>query len=129
MAAFKRISDAGNLIGKTALVRVDFNVPAKDGVVTDATRISRALPAIEELSKKGAKVILLSHFGRPGGKRDEKDSLRPVATKLEELIGRKVAFADDCIGAAAATALPHRKRALSNCCAGDQVCDERKFPS
>lgn len=85
------------------LVRVDFNVPAKDGVVTDATRIERALPAIEELSKKGAKIILLSHFGRPGGKRDEKESLRPVAKKLEALLGRKIAFADDCIGEAAAS--------------------------
>lgn len=101
MAGYRTIDDL-DVAGKRVLVRVDFNVPAKDGVVTDATRITRALPAIEELSKKGAKVILLSHFGRPGGKRDEKDTLRPVARKLEELLGRKVAFADDCIGPAAA---------------------------
>lgn len=101
MAGYRTIDDL-DVAGKRVLVRVDFNVPAKDGVVTDATRITRALPAIEELSKKGAKVILLSHFGRPGGKRDEKDTLRPVARKLEELLGRKVAFAEDCIGPAAA---------------------------
>jgi phosphoglycerate kinase len=101
LSAYGTIDDL-DVAGKRVLVRVDFNVPAKDGVVTDATRISRALPAIEELSKKGAKVILLSHFGRPGGKREEKDSLRPVAKKLEELLGREIAFADDCIGEAAA---------------------------
>lgn len=101
MSAYRTIDDL-DVAGRRVLVRVDFNVPAKDGVVTDATRISRALPAIEELSKKGAKVILLSHFGRPGGKREEKDSLRPVAKKLEELLGRKVRFADDCVGAEAA---------------------------
>lgn len=101
MRAFRTIDDL-DVAGKRVLVRVDFNVPAKNGVVTDATRIKRALPAIEELSKKGAKVILLSHFGRPGGKREEIDSLRPVAAKLEELLKRKVLFADDCVGGAAA---------------------------
>jgi phosphoglycerate kinase len=94
--------DLATLRGQRVFVRVDFNVPMKDGAVAEATRLERALPAIEELSKKGAKVILLSHFGRPGGKREEKDSLRPVAKKLEVLLGRKVRFADDCVGAAAA---------------------------
>ena len=97
MAAYKTIDDL-DVAGKRALVRVDFNVPAKDGVVTETTRIERALPTIQELSKKGAKVILLSHFGRPGGKRDEKESLKPVAKKLEQLLGGGVLFADDCIG-------------------------------
>lgn len=97
MAAYRTIDDL-DVAGKRALVRVDFNVPAKDGVVTDATRIERALPTIQELSKKGAKVILLSHFGRPGGARDEKESLRPVAKKLEQLLGGGVLFADDCVG-------------------------------
>ncbi len=101
MAGYRTIDDL-DVAGKRVLVRVDFNVPMKDGVVTDATRIERALPAIEELSKKGAKVILLSHFGRPGGKREERDSLQPVAKKLEELLKRKVAFAADCIGEEAA---------------------------
>lgn len=97
MAAYRTIDDL-EVAGKRALVRVDFNVPAKDGVVTEATRIERALPTIQELSKKGAKVILLSHFGRPGGKREEKDSLKPVAKKLEQLLGGGVLFAEDCIG-------------------------------
>ncbi|MDZ7629020.1 MAG: phosphoglycerate kinase [Parvularculaceae bacterium] len=97
MSAYKTLDDL-DVAGKRILVRVDFNVPVKDGVVTEATRIERALPTIQELSKKGAKVILLSHFGRPGGKRDEKESLRPVAKKLEQLLGGGVLFAEDCIG-------------------------------
>ncbi|MEK7265675.1 MAG: phosphoglycerate kinase [Pseudomonadota bacterium] len=100
MSAYRTIDDL-DVAGKRVLVRVDFNVPMKDGVVTEATRIERALPTIQELSKKGAKVILLSHFGRPGGKRDPKESLRPVAKKLEQLLGGSVDFADDCIGEAA----------------------------
>ncbi len=96
MTGFRTIDDL-DVRGKRVLVRVDFNVPAKDGAVTDATRIERALPTIEELSKKGAKVILLSHFGRPKG-RDPKESLKPVARKLEQLLGGSVDFADDCIG-------------------------------
>lgn len=102
MSAYRTIDEL-SVAGKRVLVRVDFNVPMKDGAVTDATRIERALPMIEELSKKGAKIILLSHFGRPGGKREESDSLRPVAKTLEALLGRKVLFADDCIGPAAAS--------------------------
>ena len=97
MAAYRTIDDL-DVAGKRVLVRVDFNVPTKDGVVTEATRIERALPTIQELSKKGARVILLSHFGRPGGKRDEKETLRPVAKKLEQLLGGGVLFADDCVG-------------------------------
>jgi len=97
LSAYRTIDDL-DVAGKRALVRVDFNVPTKDGVVTEATRIERALPTIQELSKKGAKVILLSHFGRPGGKRDENESLRPVAQKLEQLLGGGVLFADDCVG-------------------------------
>lgn len=100
MSVYKTIDDL-EVAGKRVLVRVDFNVPMKDGVVTEATRIERALPTIQELSKKGAKIILLSHFGRPGGKRDPKESLKPVAKKLEQLLGGTVDFADDCIGEAA----------------------------
>jgi phosphoglycerate kinase len=97
LSAARTLEDL-DVAGKRVLVRVDFNVPMKDGVVTDATRIERALPTIQELSKKGAKVILLSHFGRPGGKPDPKESLKPVARKLEQLLGGSVDFAPDCIG-------------------------------
>ena len=81
--------------GKRVLVRVDLNVPVENGVVTDATRIARIGPAITELADKGAKVILLSHFGRPKGV-DPKQSLKPVAAEVARVIKRKVAFASDC---------------------------------
>jgi phosphoglycerate kinase len=85
--------------GKRVLVRVDFNVPVKDGRVTDATRIERAAPTLRELSDKGAKVIALSHFGRPKGKPDPAFSLRPLLEPLSRALGGKpVAFATDCIG-------------------------------
>ena len=88
--------------GKRVLVRVDFNVPVeeRDGkqVVTDDTRIRETLPTINYLREHGAKVMLMSHLGRPKGKPVEKYSLRPVAARLEELIGRPVAFASDCVG-------------------------------
>ena len=88
--------------GKRVLVRVDFNVPLeeRDGkqVVTDDTRIRETLPTINYLREHGAKVMLMSHLGRPKGKPVEKYSLRPVATRLEELIGQPVAFAGDCVG-------------------------------
>ncbi len=90
--------------GKTALVRVDFNVPMKDGVITDDTRIRAALPTIQYLTEQGAKVVLMSHLGRPKGERNEKYSLRPVATHLSELLkGTRVLFADDCVGEDAET--------------------------
>ena len=100
MAEIRRIEDA-DVNGKRVLVRVDFNVPMKDGRITDATRIRSALPTIEHLKRDGAKVILLSHFGRPKGERNEADSLQPVAEELAEQLGAPVAFADDCIGAVA----------------------------
>ncbi|WP_375202195.1 phosphoglycerate kinase [Hyphococcus sp.] len=100
MAQYRTIDDL-DVAGKRVLVRVDFNVPMKDGVVTDATRIERALPTIQELSKKGAKVLLLSHFGRPKGKADPEMSLKPVAKALEKFLGGPVEFAEDCIGDAA----------------------------
>lgn len=87
-----------DVAGKRVLVRVDFNVPMKDGAVTDATRIERALPTIEELSKKGAKVLLLSHFGRPKGKPDAEMSLKPIAKALADRLGGPVEFVEDCIG-------------------------------
>ena len=89
--------------GKRCLVRVDFNVPLddKDGtmVITDDTRIKETLPTLKHLIEKGARLILCSHLGRPKGQRDPKQSLKPVAARLSEMLGRPVAFADDCVGA------------------------------
>ena len=96
-----RTLDDLDVAGKRVLVRVDFNVPMKDGEVTDDTRIRAALPTIEALSKKGAKVILLSHFGRPKGVANPEYTLRPVAAKLAEILGGPVEFASDCVGEAA----------------------------
>jgi phosphoglycerate kinase len=97
MARYRTIDDL-DVCGKRVLLRVDLNVPMRDGEVTDATRIERALPTIEELAGKGAKVILLSHFGRPKFAGDPAFSLRPVAEKLAALMARPVMFATDCIG-------------------------------
>jgi phosphoglycerate kinase len=84
--------------GKRVLVRVDFNVPIENGKVLDDWRLRATLPTIRYLTERGAKVILLSHLGRPKGKRDEQFSLRPVAQRLSELLGQPVQFADDCVG-------------------------------
>jgi phosphoglycerate kinase len=91
--------------GKRVLVRVDLNVPMKNGKVTDATRIERVAPTIAELSDKGARVILLAHFGRPDGKPDPALSLQPVAWATEGVLDRRVHFAPDCIGEKAALAV------------------------
>ncbi len=84
--------------GKTALVRVDFNVPMQDGRVADDTRIRAALPTLQFLREKGAKIVLLSHLGRPDGKPAERYSLKPVAARTAELLGAEVRFATDCVG-------------------------------
>ena len=102
---FKTLDDLSDLNGKTALVRVDFNVPMEDGRITDDTRLRVALPTIEKLVKKGAKVALLAHFDRPKGKVVPSMSLKPVTGPLSELLRQTVAFASDCVGPAAADLL------------------------
>ena len=91
------ISDL-DLRGKRVFIRVDFNVPLKDGVVTDDTRIRETIPTLRLAIQKGGRLILASHLGRPKGGPDPKYSLLPAAKKLEELIGRSVGFASDCVG-------------------------------
>jgi len=98
MSRFRTLDDI-DVRGKRVLLRADLNVPVKDGVVTDATRIDRLAPTIATLIEKDAKVIVMSHFGRPKGKRDPAFSLRPLIAPLSRAIGgREVVFAQDCIG-------------------------------
>ena len=91
MSAFRTLDDVADLTGKTALVRVDFNVPMEGGQITDDTRLQVALPTIHDLVAKGAKVALLAHFDRPKGKRVPSMSLQPVAAPLAKLLGASVA--------------------------------------
>jgi len=100
-----RTLEGVELKGRRALVRVDFNTPMADGRVSDDTRLRAALPTIARLRQGGAKVILMAHFDRPKGQRVESMSLRPVVAPLAALIGAPVAFADDCVGEAAAKAV------------------------
>lgn len=95
-----KTTDGIDVAGKRVIVRADLNVPIKNGRVTDATRVERVLPGLKALADRGAKVIVISHFGRPKGV-DPDLSLRPVATTLAEQLGRPVKFADDCVGAPA----------------------------
>jgi phosphoglycerate kinase len=101
MARFKTLDDL-DFGGRRVLLRVDFNVPMRDGQVGDTTRIERCLPTIRELSERGARVAILSHFGRPKGRRVAELSLAPIAAALSRIMGgREIAFAEDCIGPAA----------------------------
>src|SRR5476651_2775654 len=90
-----------DLKGKRVFVRVDFNVPLKNGVIGDDTRIRSSLPTIQYILDHGATVVLASHLGRPKGTVNAEMSLRPIADRLAALLGRPVTFATDCIGDAA----------------------------
>ena len=107
MKAFRTLDEA-NVAGKRVLVRVDLNVPMENGRVADDTRIRAAVPTIKEISDKGGKAILLSHFGRPKG-RDESQSLAPIVASVAKVLGKPVAFAKDCIGAEAEKAVAAMK--------------------
>ncbi|WP_293678492.1 phosphoglycerate kinase [uncultured Phenylobacterium sp.] len=106
---FRTLDQAGALSAKRVLVRVDFNVPMQDGRITDDTRLRAALPTIRLLAERGAKVALLAHFDRPKGKRVPTMSLRPIVDPLSGLLGQTVAFADDCVGAEAKSAVDRLK--------------------
>jgi phosphoglycerate kinase len=112
---FRTLDDV-DVNGKRVLLRVDLNVPMEQGRVTDTTRLDRVAPTITEIADKGGKAILLAHFGRPKGP-DAKDSLKPVAAELAKVLGRPVAFADDCVGEAAQRATAAMKN-------GDILCLE-----
>jgi phosphoglycerate kinase len=107
-----------DLKAKRVIVRADLNVPVKDGKVADATRLERLVPGLQDLAKRGARVIVISHFGRPKGGPDPQFSLKPVADTLGSLLGKPVAFAGDCIGEPAertvAALLPGQIAVLEN---------------
>ena len=104
MSGFRTLDDV-SVAGRRVLIRVDLNVPMENGRVSDETRIARTAPTIRELAEKGARVVVLSHFGRPGGRRVPAMSLRPLVEPLARALGRGVAFAEDCVGAEAGQAV------------------------
>jgi len=104
MAAFRTLDEL-DVAGRRVLVRLDLNVPMKDGRVTDTTRIERAMPTVVELADRGARVVVLSHFGRPKGKPVADMSLAPIAAAVGATLARKVTFVPECIGAAPAAAV------------------------
>ncbi|MEM1380425.1 MAG: phosphoglycerate kinase [Pseudomonadota bacterium] len=109
MATYKTIDDLGDLKGKRALVRVDFNVPMADGQVSETTRLERAVPTVQTLTDKGAKVILLSHFGRPKGEMKPDMSLKQVCQAFANVLAAPVGFVDATIGEKAAQAVSELK--------------------
>ncbi len=115
LSKLRTISDA-DVSGKRVLVRADLNVPVADGKVTDATRLERILAGLKDLSARNARVVVISHFGRPKGGPDPSMSLAPVAAKLGELLGKPVTFVDD-LHRRAAPRMPSRasRRAKSPC--------------
>jgi phosphoglycerate kinase len=115
MADFRTLDDV-DVRGKRVLLRVDLNIPMENGKVTDATRLERVAPTIREIAEKDGKVILLSHLGRPK-RRDPKDSLKPVAATLSEIVKRPVIFAPDCVG-------PEAEAAVNAMQPGDILCLE-----
>ena len=98
MSAFRTLDDLGDVTGKVALVRVDLNLPMQEGSVTDDTRIRAAMPTILELADKGAKVLLLAHFGRPKGERVSTQSLSMVVGAVQDVLGREVMFVPEVAG-------------------------------
>ena len=98
MPNFRKLDDLGDVTGKVALVRVDFNLPMRDGAVTEDSRVRAAAPTILELSAKGAKVLLLAHFGRPKGARDASQSLSLVIGAVEKVLGKEVMFVPEIAG-------------------------------
>ena len=115
MSTFRTL-DQASLSSKRVLVRLDLNVPMENGRVTDVTRIERQAPTVIEVADKGGKPILLSHLGRPKGP-NPKESLRPVAAQVARIIGRPVAFAEDCVG-------PLARMAVEKLRSGDILCLE-----
>lgn len=110
MTEYKTIKDLGDLNGKVVMLRADLNVPMDENFhVTNTARIDRTVPTIKTLMGKGAKVVVISHFGRPEGKGDMKNSLSHVAPELEKALGKKVVFVDDCIGPKVAEAVKNMK--------------------
>ena len=103
--ALRTIESLGSLTGKTVLVRLDLNVPLKDGVITDDGRVRASLGTLNALLNAGARVVAFSHLGRPDGAPDAKYSLAPVAQRLSELLGKPVVFASDTVGEAATKAV------------------------
>jgi len=103
---YKTIEDLGDLNGKVVMLRADLNVPMDENFnVTNTARIDRTVPTIKELMSRGAKVVVISHFGRPEGKGDMKNSLSHITADLEKALGNHVTFVDDCIGEKVATAI------------------------